>query len=278
MNSPQTRFPLQGLRPLLDKAWRSAKAFTHNTMAVVGLVVATLAVMVLTPTDLRQQAEQHVLRWLSERDLFVPTLSADSSAVERVTAVDPAALPVEQARLAEWLGRKYRVAPQPVAALVAEAYAVSGSLRLDPTLILAVMAVESGFNPFAASPVGAHGLMQVMSRVHSDKFEDFGGQMAAFDPLSNLRVGAQVLRETILRAGSTEGGLRLYLGAVSADASDYINKVLSEHERLQRVAGGQRVGFNAFQRQAPAAAAPNEPPAVETDALAKPVAAGVSAS
>ena len=278
MNSPQKRFPLQGLRPLLDKSWRGAMAFTHNTMALVGLLVAALALLVLTPSTLRHQTEQQVLRWLSERDLIVPSLSADNTAVERVTAVDPAALPAEQARLAEWLGRKYRVAPQPLAALVAEAYTISDSLRLDPKLILAVMAIESGFNPFAASPVGAHGLMQVMTRVHSDKFEDFGGQMAAFDPLSNLRVGAQVLRDTIRRAGSTEGGLRLYLGAVTTDASGYINKVLSEHDRLQRVAEGQRVAFNAFQRQTPVTPLPSLPPALETDARAAPDTPSVSAS
>lgn len=277
MNSPHPRGPLQSLRPWLANAWRSTVAFTHNTMALVGLLVAALALVVLTPSELRHRTEQQVLRWLSERDLIVPSLSADPTAVERVTAVDLAALPAEQARLAEWLGRKYRVAPQPLAALVAEAYAVSDSLRLDPTLILAVMAIESGFNPFAASPVGAHGLMQVMTRVHSDKFEDFGGQMAAFDPLSNLRVGAQVLRETIRRAGSTEGGLRLYLGAVTTDASGYINKVLSEHDRLQRVADGQRVAFNAYQRQT-TPPAPSEPAGVETDARAEPASPSVSAS
>lgn len=278
MSTPQPRTPWQGL---LDDAWRGALAITHNTMALVGLLAAALALMMLTPSSLRDRTEQRVLHWLSERDLIISALSADHSAVERVTAIEPSALPAEQARLAEWLGRKYRVAPQPVAALVAEAYTVSATLRLEPTLILAVMAIESGFNPFAASPVGAHGLMQVVTKVHSDKFEDFGGQLATFDPLSNLRVGAQVLQETIRRAGSIEGGLRLYLGAVTVDASDYINKVLSEHERLQRVAGGQRVAFNAFQRQAPvnpATAEPAVPTTIESDARAEPLPPGFGTS
>ena len=80
---------------------------------------------------------------------------------------------------------------------MAEAYEIGKHTKLDPTLILAVMAVESGFNPFAQSPVGAQGLMQVMTGVHSDKYENFGGKLAAFDPVTNLRVGVKVLQECI---------------------------------------------------------------------------------
>ncbi|MHC5879399.1 lytic transglycosylase domain-containing protein, partial [Streptococcus pyogenes] len=86
---------------------------------------------------------------------------------------------------------------------------------IDPTLILAVMAIESGFNPFAQSSVGAQGLMQVMTNVHSEKYRHFGGEYAAFDPLSNLRVGVKILREYISRAGSVEGGLKWYVGAAN---------------------------------------------------------------
>jgi hypothetical protein len=62
-------------------------------------------------------------------------------------------LPKQQAAIAYWLSKKYRVAPEPLSALVAEAYEVGQrTAKLDPTLILAIMAVESGFNPFAQSP------------------------------------------------------------------------------------------------------------------------------
>jgi hypothetical protein len=104
------------------------------------------------------------------------------------------------------------------------------------------MAIESSFNPFAQSAVGAQGLMQVMTQVHSDKYQGFGGHLAAFDPVANLRVGAKVLQDCIARAGSTEGGLRYHVGAANVeDDGGYTAKVLAEHSRLQQVAAGRNV-------------------------------------
>jgi len=112
--------------------------------------------------------------------------------------------------------------------------------NLDPTLILAVVAVESGFNPFAQSPVGAQGLMQVMTQVHGEKYERFGGRLAAFDPVANMRVGVRVLQECISRAGTIEAGLKLYVGAANLeDDGGYTAKVMAEHSRLQAVFMGR---------------------------------------
>ena len=114
--------------------------------------------------------------------------------------------------------------------------------KIDPTLILAVMAIESGFNPFAQSSVGAQGLMQVMTRVHVDKYQTAGGNLAAFDPMTNLRVGVKVLQECIARAGSIEGGLRYYVGAANLDSDGgYADKVLAEYARIRAIASGQPV-------------------------------------
>jgi soluble lytic murein transglycosylase-like protein len=150
-------------------------------------------------------------------------------------------LPKQQANLAYWLSKKYRVAPEPLSALVAEAYDIGNRTKLDPTLILAIMAIESGFNPFAQSAMGAQGLMQVMTKIHGDKYENFGGHFAAFDPVANLRVGVKVLQECIARAGSIEGGLRYYVGAANLEGDGgYAGKVMAEHVRLQSVAAGGR--------------------------------------
>ena len=172
-------------------------------------------------------------------------MATDADAVDRATAVDPRDLPKQQANLAYWLSRKYRIAPEPLSALVAEAYELGPRSDLDPLLILAVAAIESGFNPFAQSPAGAQGLMQVMTKIHATKYDGFGGELAAFDPVANLRVGVSVLKECIAIKGSLEGGLRMYVGAGnSGEDGGYVGKVLAEQKRLQQVAQGQNVPFN----------------------------------
>jgi soluble lytic murein transglycosylase-like protein len=211
--------------------------------------------------DLRQAGEIQLRGWLQARQEAAAGMPIQLDAIERATATDPHGLPKQQAAIAYWLSKKYRVAPEPLGALVAEAYEIGDKNKLDPTLILAVMAVESGFNPFAQSPVGAQGLMQVMTGVHKDKYENFGGQLAAFDPVSNLRVGVKVLQECIQRAGSLEAGLKFYVGAAnSEDDGGYAAKVMAEHARLKLVAAGRHVPLP-------------QPPVLRTVAPAEPEAA-----
>jgi len=140
---------------------------------------------------------------------------------------------VGQARVATFIARKYRVAQEPIDVLVHAAFMTGRDVGLDPLLLLAVMAVESGFNPYAESGVGARGLMQVMPVVHSDKFDNYGGPLAALEPVPNLRVGALILKEYIARTGSIEGGLRRYVGATTPGDGGYGAKVLAERDRLR---------------------------------------------
>jgi soluble lytic murein transglycosylase-like protein len=110
---------------------------------------------------------------------------------------------------------------------------VAKEVNLDPVLLIAVMAIESNFNPNAQSGAGAQGLMQVMTRVHLNKYAPYGGPAAAFKPEANIRVGAYILKYYIAQAGSLTGGLRYYVGgpAVSADGG-YVGKVLRERDLL----------------------------------------------
>jgi Transglycosylase SLT domain len=240
---------------------------THSGAAMLGLGTAVILVTLMARPDLRQQAEHHALGWLLQRQESqtqeMAAIPVEPQAAERATAALPHTLPVEQAKVAHWLSRKYRVAPEPLSVLVAEAFEIGRAVKLDPTLILAVMAIESRFNPFAQSPVGAQGLMQVLTRVHTDKYEDFGGKLAAFDPVANLRVGAKVLQDCIRRAGSVEGGLRLYVGAVTSDGADYINKVMAEHLRIQSVALGKPMP-TYFPNFAPAPIPVSDPDATDS--------------
>ena len=225
---------------------------SHNTLALVGLAAVAVLVLALGRADLRQQVEVVALDWLQmrheERTLAsgdMLSLVAEPDAVARATAADLKELPRDQAALATWISRRYKVAAEPVGALVQEAWAIGKRAGLDPTLILAIMAVESSFNPFAQSAVGAQGLMQVMTRVHDDKYTAFGGTHAAFDPISNLRVGVQVLKECIARAGSVQEGLRHYVGASLLDTDGgYAARVMAEQDHMRKVADGKKVPPN----------------------------------
>jgi soluble lytic murein transglycosylase-like protein len=252
----------QGLRTFAADIAEGFFDITHNGLAVLGVaVVVALAALVARP-DLRQMGESQLMSWLQARQVEALGLVPELDAIDRATAANPKDLPKQQAAVAYWLSKKYRVAPEPLSALVAEAYDTGRRAKLEPTLILAVMAIESGFNPFAQSPVGAQGLMQVMTGIHSDKYEVFGGKLAAFDPVTNLRVGVKVLQECIQRAGSLQAGLKFYVGAAHLpDDGGYADKVLAEYARLQQVAAGRPVPVitpapPAIRTMAPAPAAP----------------------
>ena len=220
---------------------RGVLTLTHSGLAMLGLVlVVGLGGAVFRP-DLLSQAETSVYAFLRERQLSLwwePQNTAD-----RATATDLKDIPSRQAAVAAWLAKKYKVAPEPIAALVSEAYALSETSRLKPHLILAVMAIESSFHPYVQSHAGAQGLMQVMGAIHAKRYAEYGGSEAAFNPLVNLRVGAEVLADAVkLKGGSVEAGLRFYLGgdAVTEDGG-YVAKVLAERARLDQVAAGVKV-------------------------------------
>jgi hypothetical protein len=229
------------LRRIATAVTKGFFEITHNSVALIGLAVLFAAMTLVARPELREVGEIRLFSWLQERQTMLSGVESDPVASERATAADPKELPKQQAAVAFWLSKKYSVAPEPISALVAEAYDVGLRAKLEPTLILAVMAVESGFNPFAQSHVGAQGLMQVMTKIHSDKYQSFGGKFAAFDPLANLRVGVKVLQDCIRIAGSVEGGLKYYVGAANLDDDGgYAAKVLAEHARLQMVAQGKK--------------------------------------
>ena len=260
---------VHGLRTFVSDIAQGLFEITHNGFAMLGLAVVFAAVTLTSRPEIRELGETQLMGWLQSRQIPLGNIvnQADAKdlpadAIDRATAADPKELPKQQASVAFWLSKKYRVAPEPLSALVAEAYDIGQRTKLDPTLILAIMAVESGFNPFAQSAMGAQGLMQVMTKIHGDKYQSFGGKLAAFDPLTNLRVGVKVLQECIARAGSLEGGLRFYVGAANLEGDNgYAGKVMAEHARIQSVASGRHVSVSP-QLLMQAVATPGAEPAV----------------
>ena len=140
----------------------------------------------------------------------------------------------EQRAVTEMLSKRYRVAQEAVGGFVAAAYRVGKETSVDPLLILAVICIESRFNPVAESTFGAKGLMQIIPKFHKEKLVEHGGDEALLDPEVNILVGAQVLREYIRRFGGTENALQAYAGAFEEPTSMYSKQVLSERSRIEQ--------------------------------------------
>jgi soluble lytic murein transglycosylase-like protein len=148
-------------------------------------------------------------------------------------SINEVALNREQQAVAEFIAKRYRVAEGAVGEFVALAYRAGAQFSVDPLLILAVMAIESRYNPVAESNMGARGLMQVIPKYHPEKLEPHGGEQALLEPQVNILVGAQILREYQRRLGDTEAALQMYAGAFDEPTSQYANKVFAEKARLE---------------------------------------------
>ena len=242
----------------VTKAARGLLTTAQYTLTVCGLTAIAALALLYTNDDVAKRVSQ----LLHPQPTIVAAAPAAASAMTVAEAVaeetaneaHPAALgsTKQQKWVTDWLSKRYRVASDAANMLVSTAYMTAHEVKLDPLLILAVMAIESGLNPFAESPMGAKGLMQVMAKVHHDKFAEVGGQEAALNPVANIRVGALILKDYVKRTGSVEGGLKTYVGAADLETdSGYGSKVLAEYRRLKQVAKGHKVP--TFTPRAPAA-------------------------
>lgn len=163
--------------------------------------------------------EQGVLHFASEqvdpryqlffRSSVAPTQPAFAGVAENVV---PGVAEVEFQRRRDWLERlpQYRQV---------QTYLHEASARhnIDPHLLTALVATESGFRSDAVSPKGALGLMQVMPDT-ADRYGVSGATRAAqmtrlFDPVQNLRAGTRYLRDLL---NLFEGSLELALAAYNA--------------------------------------------------------------
>lgn len=92
---------------------------------------------------------------------------------------------------------------------------MAAEYRLAPDTVLAVIMVESSFNPRARSSAGAVGLMQVMPVTAKEIGRALGYRPAEIDltdPATNIRFGCYYLAALEKRCGSLERALQAYNG------------------------------------------------------------------
>jgi hypothetical protein len=214
---------MDNLKQIAVQTYTSIKAFLHNGLAVLGAVAAIALLMGARPVvDHGAQPGSAVFGTIRHEGI---SLYGPSAEVENP----------QYRTLAVYLSRRYKVALDATEQLVGAAHEAGSRLGMDPLLILAVMAVESRFNPIAESVMGAKGLMQVIPKFHQDKLEEHGGEDSVFDPMTNILVGTRILKDAMRRGGGLMPGLQLYAGAFGDDGQGYAQKVIAEKERMQQM-------------------------------------------
>ena len=206
----------------------------HLFVLIVALLVALGGVLLESRSERRPVIAAAPMQYAAPAPNV--TTNADEPATRPAKETAREARPDSRYRaLSEFLARRYNISRSFTLDLVSMAHTAGRQIGLDPLLIIAVMAVESRFNPIAESVAGAKGLMQIIPKYHTDKFEEFGGVKAAFDPEANILVGALILKEYLRRTGDLGSALQMYGGGLNDDEDRYTGKVMTEKERLQQV-------------------------------------------
>lgn len=190
---------------------------THWTIVAAGAVLIAGSGEALAPAD-------------SGVALSCLTAEPHAPALEQASPPDPA-----QRVLVEYLSRRFAIAAEATERMVQAADRAAREVGLDPLLVLAVISVESRFNPIAESAMGAKGLMQIIPKYHRAKLDELGGEDSVLDPESNILLGARILQEYVRRTGTLEAGLQFYNGAFWDGSAQYAQKVMAERERLVQV-------------------------------------------
>jgi len=224
-----------GLRTFAGDIARGFLNISHHSFALLGLMAVLIALLALARPEIRTLTVQNVQSWLFKRLHITEEEDAKQQVLLRSLAAQSTELDPQQMALVQAIRSKYRVAPEPLNAIVLEVFDLANRAKLEPTLILAIIGIESNYNPFANSPIGAKGLMQVVPEVHSELFTPYGGTMAIFDPKTNLRIGVKILKKCIDLTGKLEDGLRLCKAGEDSLSleEEYISRVLAEQARLK---------------------------------------------
>ena len=162
-----------------------------------------------------------------------PVARAPLSTPMVVTVVAPR-LPAAVIGAARFIARIYRVPPVRARDIALAAFRVSQAHRLNPYLVLAVIAVESSFRPHVVNHYGgAYGLMQIAVRAHEKRVAQAGGLGRLFLITPNIRIGVALLAQYGARARAR---VRQALWRYSGGEYGYARKVLRLSAVLQRAA------------------------------------------
>lgn len=201
------------------------------------------AVLLLSAVGLAQALEP----FAGEKSAPVTTAMVSNAVLAPASRNSPTLIPADpasaaalaqqrkMARLSGHIQDRYQIPDRKAQQIVAAAMRSGETHRVEPELILAIIAVESMFQERAVSRVGARGLMQVMPGSHSGKVREIGGKRALFDPAKNIHTGAQILADYLGdQSGDLRRALLRYNGSLHLRRSVYPDKVMRVYRDLQQ--------------------------------------------
>ena len=158
-------------------------------------------------------------------------VTAPQAAAAPIEAGAPAA-PAPDARIESALRTVNPTLSTPEAARIGDAVVrYSEKYRLDPELVTAVLLVESSGRPWAVSPAGARGLMQVMPHMLRPM-----GMVGNFSTIeTNIEAGCIILADNIRRLGESDG-ISAYFWGSEIRSDGYLERVRAARAGLRRVA------------------------------------------
>lgn len=187
------------------------------------MVIASGILLDCQSTKARMERTKTTIGVPESKPTTVATVAHHPVKKKEIVKPDPRVL------YAKSITRKYRHVARKQAYAVAHTtveYAVK--YRLDPTLLLGLIAAESSFKPDLVSPMGAVGYTQVMTRYHHDKIKGRDMNNMAV----NIQVGAKILRDCFDLHKSERRALGCYNGARNkGDIDKYVSHV-AKHVKI----------------------------------------------
>lgn len=213
-------------RFLIARSAAAVAHFLHLDAAMLGLVLLLVGAGTSGMAALRAVSS-------AVSDLSV---AADARPFPKGQERSTPSLTPPLAAVLDYVAQRYRVAGEALLPIFETVQTVARQRHMDPLLLIAVISIESRFNPISESPMGAQGLMQIIPRYHADKLTDVAANAPFLDPVTNVQIGARILQEAIRRQGSLMAGLQYYAGATDDEEQTYAAKVLAERLRLEQAA------------------------------------------
>lgn len=164
----------------------------------------------------------------------IPKLSPPASVQAKADA-SPETLSPQGQRAARYIAKNYLIAKEASQLIVVEAFRAGKAHRVDPLLLLAIIGIESRYNPLSESPAGALGLTQAIPKYHPEKIAAISRHQGhVLNIGDNIELGAKVFSEYLRKFDNNSVlALQQYNGSLNDSSRFYSSKVLALRAKMQ---------------------------------------------